>query len=160
LSFRAATALFGWLGVEWNVLRILDKERDNLRTAIAVYKEHRDLIHSGNFIRVDHPDETIDIRGVLSDDGSEGLFSVSRLRSGPSNHSAPLRIPVDGLFDYRVSIVQLGSPRWALHRQLPQWVRNGTTDIDARMLGHIGLPMPSLLPESSFLIRLERVVSS
>jgi len=160
LSFRAATALFGWLGVEWNVSRLMEKERDGLRHVIAFYKEHRDLLHSGNFYRVDHPDDTIDIRGVLSDDGSEGLFSVSRLRSGPSNHSAPLRLPVDGLFDYRVSIVQLGSPRWALHRQLPQWVRNGTTDIDARVLGHIGLPMPSLLPESSFLIRLERVVSS
>lgn len=158
LSFRATTALFGWLGVEWNLLTLTDKERDGLRAAIQFYKEHRNFLHSGHFIRVDHPDDTIDIRGVLSDDGNEGLFCVSRLRSGPSNHSAPLRLPVDGAVHYRVSVVHLGTPRWALHRQLPQWVHNNSTTLDARVLGHVGLPMPSLLPESSFLIRLERVV--
>jgi len=158
LSFRATTALFGWLGVEWNLLTLTDKERDGLRDAIQFYKEHRNFLHSGHFIRVNHPDDTIDIRGVLSDDGNEGLFCVSRLRSGPSNHSAPLRLPVDGAVHYRVSVVHLGTPRWALHRQLPQWVHNDSTTLDARVLGHVGLPMPSLLPESSFLIRLERVV--
>ena len=160
LSFRAATALFGWLGVEWNVSRLMEKERDGLRHVIAFYKEHRELLHSGNFYRVDHPDDTIDIRGVLSDDGSEGLFSVSRLRSGPSNHSATIRLPIDWPDLYKLSVINLGTPRWALHRQLPEWVQDGEIIATGAALANIGLPMPSLLPESSFLIRLEHVVSA
>jgi alpha-galactosidase len=160
LSFRAATALFGWLGVEWNVSRLMEKERDGLRHVIAFYKEHRDLLHSGNFYRVDHPDDTIDIRGVLSDDGSEGLFSVSRLRSGPSNHSATIRLPIDWPDLYKLSVINLGTPRWALHRQLPEWVQDGEIIATGAALANIGLPMPSLLPESSFLIRLEHVESA
>jgi alpha-galactosidase len=159
LSFRAATAMFGWLGVEWNVLTLTDKERNGLRDAISFYKDQRDLIHYGDFVRVDHPDDTIDIRGVLSPTGGDGLFSVSRLRSGPSNHSAPLRLPVDSDGEYFLSVVQLGSPRWALHRELPQWVQEQGMLVSGSLLARVGLPMPSLLPESSFLIRLDHVVN-
>ena len=156
LSFRAATALFGWLGVEWNLLTLSDKEKNGLRSAIEFYKSQRDFIHSHQFVRLDHPDSTIDIRGVHSD--TEGIFAVSRLRSGPSNHSAPLRFPMFSHTDaVKVSVVQLGTPRWALHRELPQWVSDSPTVASGSMLAHAGLPMPSLLPESSFLLRIEKV---
>ena len=158
LSFRAATALFGWLGVEWNVLTLTEKERNGLRDAITFYKQHRDLIHHSDFVRVDHPDDTIDIRGVLSPGGGEGLFSVSRIRSGPSNHAAPIRLPVDPDCEYMLSVVHLGSPRWALHRELPQWIQDRSMIVSGAMLSRVGLPMPSLLPESSFLVRLDYVV--
>ena len=158
LSFRAATALFGWLGVEWNVLTLTEKERNGLRDAITFYKQHRDLIHHGDFVRVDHPDDSIDIRGVLSPGGGEGLFSVSRIRSGPSNHAAPIRLPVDPDCEYMLSVVNLGSPRWALHRELPQWIQDRSMIVSGAMLSRVGLPMPSLLPESSFLVRLDYVV--
>ena len=158
LSFRASTAMFGWLGVEWNLLTLTDKERDGLRDAIAFHKEHRDHLHTSTFIRVDHPDDTIDIRGVLDPDFAYGLFSVSRLRSGPSNHSAPLRLPVPEDSEYEVSIIHLGTPRWALHRALPEWVHNGGTVIEGRVLAQVGLPLPPLLPESSFLVQLGPVI--
>ena len=160
LSFRAATALFGWLGVEWNVSRLMEKERDGLRHVIAFYKTHRDLLHSGDFYRVDHPDDTIDVRGVMSWPTSEGIFSVSRLRSGPSNHSASIRLPIDSPDTYKVSVINLGTPRWALHRQLPQWIQDGEIIATGAALANIGLPMPSLLPESSFLIHVKAVSES
>lgn len=150
--------MFGWLGVEWNLLTLTDKERDGLRDAIAFHKEHRDHLHTSTFIRVDHPDDTIDIRGVLDPDFPYGLFSVSRLRSGPSNHSAPLRLPVPEDSEYEVSIIHLGTPRWALHRALPEWVHNGGTVIEGRVLAQVGLPLPPLLPESSFLVQLGPVI--
>lgn len=160
LSFRATTALFGWLGVEWNLLTLSDKERDGLKNAIAFYKTHRELLHSGDFYRVDHSDDTIDVRGVLSHDESDGMFSVSRLRSGASNHSAPIRLPLAPDQMYRVALIHLGSPRWALHRQLPQWISDGNITASGTTLANIGLPMPSLLPESSFLIHVTRVNES
>ena len=158
LSFRASTALFGWLGIEWNLLALTDKERDQLSNVIAMYKDHRELLHAAGFIRVDHPDDTIDIRGVFDPDTSYGLFSVSRLRSGPSNHSAPIRLPLPADREYALGIEHLGSPRWALHRSLPEWVRNGGAVVEGSVLANIGLPMPSLLPESSFLVHVGQVI--
>ena len=158
LSFRAGTALFGWLGIEWNLLGLTDSERDALGNVIEMYKDHRELLHSADFIRVDHPDDTIDIRGVFDTDTSYGLFSVSRLRSGPSNHSAPIRLPLPTDREYALGIEHLGSSRWALHRALPDWVEKGGTFVEGSVLANIGLPMPSLLPESSFLIHVGQVM--
>jgi alpha-galactosidase len=160
LSFRATTALFGWLGVEWNLLTLTDKEKDGLRSAIEFYKEQRDFLHSESFVRVDHPDSSIDIRGVYSPD-AEGLFAVTRLHSGPSNHSAPLQFPMfRDAGELTVEVIHLGTPRWALHRSLPQWVTQSPSTMSGAMLANVGLPMPSLLPESSFLIRFSPVVHS
>ncbi|MDQ0730872.1 alpha-galactosidase [Arthrobacter sp. B1I2] len=47
LSFRAITALFGHFGMEWDIRGVQGKEREELRRFVGLYKEHRDLIHSG-----------------------------------------------------------------------------------------------------------------
>jgi alpha-galactosidase len=160
LSFRAATALFGWLGVEWNLLTLTDKEKNALTSAIDFYKQNRAFLHSETFVRVDHPDASIDVRGVHSPNG-DGLFSVARLHSGPSNHSAPLRFPMlKDAGELTVEVIHLGAPRWALHRALPQWVTDSPTRMSGTLLANVGLPMPSLLPESSFLIRFSQAVHS
>jgi alpha-galactosidase len=160
LSFRAATALFGWLGVEWNLLTLTDKEKNALRSAIAFHKQNRAFLHSETFVRVDHPDTSIDVRGVHSPNG-DGLFSVARLHSGPSNHSAPLRFPMlKDAGELTVEVIHLGAPRWALHRELPSWINDSPTIMSGSMLTNVGLPMPSLLPESSFLIRFSQAVHS
>lgn len=157
LSFRAASALFGWMGVEWNLLTATEKELTGLENAISFYKKHRDNIGVSEFIRVDHPDSTIDVRGIVHPTEHRGLFTVSRLWSGPSNHSAPLRLPVHPQHDYNVQLIYLGTPRWALHREQPQWVTDGDITVSGRMLSSVGVPMPSLLPESSFIISLHKV---
>ena len=159
LSFRATTALFGWLGVEWNLLTLTEKDKDRLRQAIDFYKENRDFLHSERFTRLDHPDASIDIRGVYSADYPAGLFAVTRLHSGPSNHSAPLRFPMlKDAGEVFVNIIHLGPPRYALHRELPQWISDPPEIMSGTMLANVGLPMPSLLPESSFLIQFRQVV--
>jgi alpha-galactosidase len=159
LSFRATTALFGWLGVEWNLLTLTEKDKDRLRQAMDFYKANREFLHSETFVRVDHPDESIDIRGVCSSTGSDALFAVTRLHSGPSNHSAPLRFTMlKDAGELEVDVIHLGAPRWALHRELPSWITDSPSMISGSMLANVGLPMPSLLPESSFLIRFSQVV--
>ena len=41
LGFRAGTALFGHLGIEWDLAQASDQEMAELRAWIAFYKEHR-----------------------------------------------------------------------------------------------------------------------
>ena len=157
LSFRAATAMFGWLGVEWNLLTLTPKERLNLTDAIAVYKKFRPLLHSGDVFRNNHPDPNIHVHGVIATNFSEALISVSRLRNGPNHHTSPLRVV--GLAPdavYTLSTVPLGSSRYALHRELPAWITHGVT-MSGRQLQHLGVALPSLLPESTILVHVQEL---
>lgn len=160
LSFRAATAMFGWLGVEWNLLTMTEREKENLSHALGLYKQHRALLHSGLYYRWDNPDPSLHTHGVFAHDYTQALIAVSRLSNSASHHTLPLRI--NGLHPgsrYRVERIDNGTPRWALHRQLPEWVNNGLT-ATGEQLAHIGLPIPPLLPESTLLIHLTQVTSS
>lgn len=157
LSFRAATAMFGWLGVEWNLLTLNDHEKQKLTHVISVYKQFRSLLHTGNYIRHDHFDSSVHIHSVVATDASEALVSVTKIRNGPSHRSAPLFVTGLALESkYEITRVDLGTPRWALHRSLPSWVNNVVYATGAQ-LEHIGLVLPPLLPESTMLIHLTQV---
>ena len=52
LPFRAATALFGQFGIQWNLASATSGELDELAGWIAIYKQHRALLHSGRVVRV------------------------------------------------------------------------------------------------------------
>ena len=154
LSFRASTALFGWLGVEWNLLTLADHERERLSNAIALHKKHRTLLHTGDIFRSDHVDPTMHVLGVIATDKNEAILSVSRLRSGPSNYTAP--VVFHGLHphaNYHVSLIPLGAPRYALHRALPEWL-DGGIELTGQQLSVLGLNMPSLMPESTLLFHI------
>lgn len=47
LAFRAATALFGHLGLELDVRRLNPEKRQELSAWIDTYKRFRGLLHSG-----------------------------------------------------------------------------------------------------------------
>ena len=66
LSFRAITALFGHFGMEWDVREVQGEEREELKRFIALYKEHRGLIHSGRMVRADVPDDSLMLHGVVA----------------------------------------------------------------------------------------------
>lgn len=157
LSFRAATAMFSWMGVEWNLLTVSDEERSKLARVINVYKQFRPLLHTGDVFRADHDDPTINIHGVLAANRTEALISISRMTSSPRYHSAPLVISdLNANSMYSVKIVPLGTPRWGLHRELPAWVTHSAV-ISGQHLGTMGIALPPLLPESSVILHLETV---
>ena len=82
MEFRAATAMFGHMGVEANLLEMSESDVATLKRAIALYKEYRDDLHSGLFYRLDLPDWQDGI-GVVSADKNTALYRVSALRSPP-----------------------------------------------------------------------------
>ncbi len=162
LPFRAASALFGWLGVEWNLLDATVEERARLTTAIETHKRFRPLLHGGDVLRVDHPDPTVDVHGVVAADRSEAIVAVSRLRSGPSQHTAA--VVVAGLDpDRRYRIVPIdvdGSGltgpvgRTAGAKRQPRWL-DGELVMTGRQLGAVGFRAPVLAPETSFVVHLD-----
>ena len=60
LNFRAATAIFGHLGIEWNIALASAEELHELGAWIRLFKQHRGLLLGGDMVRLDFPDETLD----------------------------------------------------------------------------------------------------
>jgi len=158
LAFRATTAFFGWLGIEWNLLNASPHEQDRLASVVTQYKEFRPLLHTGAAFREDHPDTNIMVHGVSAHDQSRSLVSVTRLANGPSSHVDPIHIHhLDDDTSFMVKPLHLGTPTYAPHRKLPQWIEDGSITMTGRQLREIGVTCPPLLPASSFLFQIYKV---
>ena len=158
LAFRATTAFFGWLGIEWNLLDASPHEQDRLASVVTQYKEFRPLLHTGVTFREDHSDSNIVVHGVSAHDQSRSLVSVTRLANGPSSHIDPIHIHhLDDDTSFVVEPLHLGTPAYAPHRKLPQWIEDGSITMSGRQLKEIGVVCPPLLPASSFLIQISKV---
>jgi alpha-galactosidase len=159
LAFRATTAFFGWLGIEWNLLNASPHEQDRLASVVTQYKEFRPLLHTGAAFREDHPDTNIMVHGVSAHDQSRSLVSVTRLANGPSSHVDPIHIHhLDDDTSFMVKPLHLGTPTYAPHRKLPQWIEDGSITMTGRQLREIGVTCPPLLPASSFLFQIYKVM--
>src|SRR3712207_670870 len=59
LGFRAGTAFFSHLGIEWDLSRADDADLDALATWVAAHKRHRTLLHSGTVVHADSADPSL-----------------------------------------------------------------------------------------------------
>ena len=95
LDYRAATAVFGHLGIEWDLAKASEAELAELRGWISFYKEHRGLLLAGDLVRVDFPDSSVNVHGVVAPDQSSAIFSVVAVDR--SEAVSVGRIPLRGL---------------------------------------------------------------
>ncbi len=155
LAFRAATALFGHLGVEWDVTRLTDDERDALRDVIAIHRQHRELLHGGDVVRFDTGPAWC-AHGVYAPDRTAAIVSFAQLTSAPSQTPPPLRLPgLDPDVHYRIEPLALpGEPRHGAGR--PAWMDAGLVLTGRQLAGH-GVQPPMLAPESALLLQLTAV---
>ena len=155
LSFRAATALFGHLGIEWNLLEASDRHLDALRWWIDLHKELRPLLHGGDVVRIDPVDDSSLAHGVVAVDRSEALFALVQLTQSRRTMPAPVRLAgLDPERTYRVA--HLAAPGEVLGwGEQPAWLTDGPVEATGRWLhGAAGIQPPLLHPESALLIRL------
>ncbi|MDP9984018.1 alpha-galactosidase [Pseudarthrobacter oxydans] len=166
LSFRALTALFGHFGMEWDVRQVQGAEREELKRFIGLYKEHRDLIHSGRMVRADLADESLMLHGVVAAAGgpavagsTAALFTLVSTRTSPAEQSGRIGIPgLDADVDYRVEAVfpapgDADYARTFTQVQPPAWLPSGAT-ASGRFLAEVGLAMPALNPEHALLLKV------
>ena len=155
LSFRAATALFGHAGIEWDISNLTDSDQSALRSWIDYYKAKRELIHSGKVIRMDYPDENHYLHGIVGK--SEALFAFVQLQPIKTSHAPNLR--VRGLQrekNYQVRVVEPAGPAGMMLIQPPKWIREGAT-LSGAALEEIGLPAPILQPAQALLIEIKAI---
>lgn len=154
LSFRAATALFGHLGIEWDLTAITPAEAEDLAGVISYYKQLRPLLHSGRVVRVDHPDPTALVHGVVAQDRAEALFAYVQLASSPTEVSPPVRLrELDAQRRYRVTTVPLAGGPSAQETAPPPWAGDGIV-LTGQLLMTVGLQMPVLHPEQALILQL------
>lgn len=157
LSFRAGTALFGHLGLEWNLLTASDQDLAVLTEIIALHKRLRPLLHSGRAVGFDHPDASLRVHGVISEDRASAIVGVAKLSGGASALPTPMRLPgLDETARYRVEHVPLPDTHLGPHRRLPGWFESGF-EATGRVLGTVGVELPAQHAETLLLFELTRV---
>ena len=158
LSFRMLLALQGHAGLEWDITQCTPAEREALAAWSALYREVRGLLHSGDPVRVDVPDDGLLVTGTVAADRSEALFSVARLQT--SGQAVPGLVPLPGLdpgrtYSLRVR-TEAGTPH-TVQTSPPAWwadaLREGVP-LSGAVLAGVGLPLPVLAPAQGFLLHL------
>jgi alpha-galactosidase len=156
LAFRAATALFGHFGIEWNLLTLDDDELAELAAWVELYKRHRELLHGGDAVRVDHDDEHAYVHGVLSADRRTAIVAYVQLTTAQALLPRPVRFPeLDADVVYRVELVPMpGGPtsRWLTREAVA--IESGL-ELTGRQLAAHGVRLPVVNPESAVLLWIE-----
>jgi alpha-galactosidase len=155
MAMRCGTALMGHMGMELNLLTEPEADLAELQAAVALYKQHRALLHSGDHYRVDTP-AYLNASGVVASDKSEALYSVAFI----SGHAmtVPDRIFFAGLDSARNYRLRLIWPMaWKSHSTPPA---DQAIDFsqDAKFSGEalmaLGMQLPLTYPDSVLLFHL------
>jgi alpha-galactosidase len=156
ISLRGATALFGHLGIEADITQLDSEDLAELAGWIALYKRHRELIHSGRVVRLDTPDDAAWMHGVVAADRSAALMSYVQLDEPRNDQPTALRVPgLDPRRRYQLTDVTPGArpPR-----------RSGLTEeritgIEASgaALAEIGLAIPARRALTALVILIEAI---
>ena len=152
LSFRAATAVFGHLGIEWDLAQATEDELTELAWWIDWYKANREVLLTGRQVRVDMSEPETYFKGIVTP--RKAIYSLSQLSATAVGSLGQLRFPgLDPDAVYRLT---------AIDRQLtpadarPVWQREAF-ELTGRVLMMAGIRAPHLLPETAVIFELERV---
>ena len=149
LAFRAGTAVFGHLGIEWDLRLATDDESEQLRQWIDLHRRHRELLHSGDVVRVDEHDPSMLVHGVVAEDRSEALFALATVGR---SEIAPLgRFTLRGLDPERRYVVEPVGIGGVADEGRPHWY-GGT--FSGRALMVAGLQAPATRPEQVVLLEV------
>ncbi len=163
LAFRAATALFGSFGIEWDISRATPAELVELTAWIDLYKEHRVLLHTGRTVRMDTHDPAVLAHGVIAPDGAAALLAYVQLDESRSELPVPLRVPgLPAAQAYRARWIGPDAPsptaEGGPHLSVPVAAGPvGDRTVTGAVLAAIGLPMPRRRPETITLVLLDAV---
>ncbi|SMG34502.1 alpha-galactosidase [Agreia pratensis] len=152
LALRAGVALPGHFGIEWDISRLDDAELDELAAWVDAHKRIRELSHRGRAVYADLPDESADLRGVVSHDREQALFAYTQVTTSTSYPPGAITFPA--LDDDRVYRVSLASPTTPLEGpgQSPLAWTEHPVHLTGRALRTMGIQAPVLFPEQLRLI--------
>jgi alpha-galactosidase len=159
LDFRAATALFGSFGIEWDLMSATEEDVDQLATWVGRYQRYRYLLHSGRVVRPASSDPTVMLHGVVAADRGEALLAHVQLDESAHNRGVTVRVP--GLEPAASYQLRWEGPVSLLHTSmsapLPEQGPTDGREVSGSSLATRGFWIPRRRPETVTLVHVERV---
>lgn len=154
-GFQAAVALFGHFGLELDVTKLDDVEREILGRWISRYKQHRNLLHGGVSVRLEADDTGLIANGVIAHDRGEALICCARVSTSPAIIAPPLRLPgLDPARRYAVGIIERTDHHSRQMRKTTGFIDGEIVRLSGAALAAAGVQLPNLAPESAVLIHV------
>jgi alpha-galactosidase len=155
-----ATALQGSAGFEWDITGCTEEEVDAITAFAGLYKELRELLHTGTVVHPDVLDAALRVRGVVAANRDEAVFTVCTVAS--IEEALTERLRLDGLDPERRYTLRLrdeiGTAQWGW--VTPAWMVKTPVVVPGRVLTEVGLQLPTLWPVQSLLLHLTAVQSA
>jgi alpha-galactosidase len=156
LGFRAGTAIFGHLGIEWDLAEASASDVAELKAWIAFYKEQRGFLLTGDLVRMDGTGDRIHLHGVVAPDRSRALFAFTPADSIYPDPAPRLRLRgLDPGRTYRARPVIVGAAPSGL--EPPQWWGGPGfpgADFTGAALEFVGVAAPIVHPDQVVLIEV------
>ena len=154
LGFRAGTAIWGHLGLEWDLTKATPAELEELGRWIALHKRFRGLLHSGVVVRADLPNPAMQLEGVVAQDGGQALFRLSALDY--STAWPPGQVPLPGLDPARRYRLTTVAPADTTRRDPAPWMHHRVV-LNGRILAEVGVEVPLFDADELLILHLEAV---
>lgn len=152
LDLSAITALFGHIGIEWDLTTLDDAELARIAEWTALYRDNRELVATGRTVNADLADDALDLRGMVAPDGSRALFALTQVTTSACHPPAPVHLPgLDPQRRYRVSILRPADAGGLPGQSMLAWAAEPVT-LTGAAAATAGLRPPMLLPQSAVLI--------
>jgi alpha-galactosidase len=156
MNLRVATAFFGHMGMELNLLEEHERDLETLKAGLALHKQHRALLHTGNFHRLDTP-KHVNAIAVVAADRSEALTSWCNLKGHQTTLPGRVRfVGLDPVRSYRVRIIWPNPVKSISEPSVLEALDLGGdgTVLSGAALMQMGLQLPLLHPETCLIYHL------
>jgi alpha-galactosidase len=159
LDFRAATALFGAFGIEWDLTAAGEDDLARLASWVELHKQWRTVLHTGRVVRVDTEDPAVWWHGVVAADRQTGLFAHVQLDESAHNRGVVLRLPgLDPQLRYRCRWVgPVDGERVSGAPPVDPAGPAGDRVVSGASLAEVGVWVPRRRPEQVLLFAVEAV---
>jgi alpha-galactosidase len=159
MALRIATALFGHMGLELDLLAASERDLTLLRAGIRLHKQNRTLLHSGHLHRLETPVH-VSAMGVVATDRSEALWSWCNLTGHKDTLPGRFRaVGLDPAASYRVRIVWPIAVRTISRPSVLEALdlEGEGVILSGEALMQVGLQVPLMLPETCLIYHFEAV---
>jgi len=152
LSYRLATSLMGSAGFEWNIAECTKTEIATITCWANLYKEVREVIHTGVAVHADPRDPALRVTGAVAQDRSEAIYTIASVAT--LEDSLPERIRLAGLDPDRRYIVRVRDEIGASKHGFatPGWLSSGQITLPGSVLTKVGVQIPPLWPAQAIVL--------
>lgn len=156
-DLSAKIALMGHFGIESDLRELSDEDQGEVARWVALWKQMRGLVEGGFPVHADLSDPAMDVRGLVSDDKSRAVFTITQVTTSACHPPAAVHLPgLDPSKKYRVRALSTAPSYPHPGQSKLAWIEDGLT-ATGQTLENVGLRPPLQFPAESLLVEVTAV---